>query len=233
MTTIRHTSIRFVLLLLCLSATAVNGVADIIHVTSGISIAPGNTGDLDWDVDSNGLVDFQFLFASFGLGARDLNFPGTTPVTAEGEIITVAGKVVSLPSRFEVGDTLPSGFAWARSVGALTTAVDLFEHLDGFEADIPGIVGIRFKSAGSTLYGWGKLTVTPGPLDEFDDPTVPGLAISEWAWETSGDPILTPVPEPSVTVLLTIGAVGTALRHRRRHRPWLRSQPASRAPQAS
>jgi|GEM_PF-5112090 len=217
----RHTSIRLVLLLLpCLSAAATHVSADVIHVTSGISIAPGNTGDLNWDVDNNGVVDFQFLYDSnFAFGSRDLNYSETVPVAAEGEIITVAGKVFSLPARFEVGNTLPTNFAWTPSVGGLTTGADLFQNLEGFAEGQPGFVGIRFKSGSSTLYGWGKLSVTEGPLDQNNDPTVPGLAISEWAWETSGNPILIPVPEPSATILLTLGTLGTtALRHRRRRR---------------
>ncbi len=232
MTRFRHTStlLHLLLLLPCLSASATHVFADVIHVTSGISVAPGSTNDLFWDVDNNGVVDFQFFFFSFGLGSRDLNYSESVPVTAEGQIITAAGKVVSLPTRFEVDGTLPDGFTWTHSVPALTTGSDLFDHLSGFAENTPGFVGIRFKSSGSTLYGWGKLAVTLGPLDENGDPTVPGLAISEWAWETSGGPILIPVPEPSGAILLTMATVGTALRHRRRRRQRMLPQPATPAP---
>lgn len=221
-----YAAFRLCVLPALLSLTAPFAAADVLHVTSGISIAPGDTGLLNWNVDEeedgNTSIEFAFSYDPFGLGSRLVNSSdnGTAP-PQPGSLLTRGGKLVNLPARFQIDESPPDDLAWTEVIEPLTTGFDPLEGLDGFTENTPGYIGFSFQRSGTTLYGWAKLTITPG--DNPNDPVVPGLTISEWAYDTLGNPISVPVPEPCTTVLLALGTCGLALRQRRQNK--MRSAP--------
>lgn len=194
--------------------------ADVIHVTNGISIAAGDTAVLNWNVDEsedgNGSIEFVISYSSFNFGARSVNLredQDNDPLSPHA-LITRNQRLVNLPIGFEVGTPLPGDLAWTQEIELLTVAEDPLYGFDGFTENSPGIIGFSFVRSGSTLYGWAKLTVIRGS-DGNGDPVVPGLTISEWAYETTGGFLSVPVPEPSITAFLTLGTCGLVFRKRR------------------
>ncbi|MEY3457676.1 MAG: hypothetical protein RL215_833 [Planctomycetota bacterium] len=202
------------------------GRADVQHITSGISVAPGSTASLLWDVDSNGTDDFYFEYFA-GQNARDMNAPNTDPSTAfpvghaTGALIAFdstdpisLGRVDNLPAGFLVGSTLPSGYAYLNEMENLIEPG--LGELRGFTLNEPGYVGFSFQrdigGTMTTLYGWARFTVTEGsPGDVF------GITISEWAYEDTGAALSVPVPEPGSTgALLSLAGLGAFRRWRRR-----------------
>jgi len=222
-----HAALRLCVIPSLLSLAAPFAAADVLHVTSPIRIAPGDTGLLNWNVDAdedgNTSIEFVFSYDPFGLGSRVVNSSdnGTAP-PVPGSLLTLNGKLVNLPAFFQVDDSPPADYAWTEVIEPLTTGAEPLFGLDGFTENIPGYIGFSFQRSGTTLYGWAKLTVTPG-FDTSGDPVVPGLTISEWSYDTLGNPLSVPVPEPSLTALLTLGTCGLALRQRRQRK--MRSAP--------
>ncbi|MFM7056187.1 MAG: PEP-CTERM sorting domain-containing protein [Planctomycetota bacterium] len=190
--------------------------ADVIHVTSGISIAPGDTGTLNWNVDGsedgNTSVEFVIEYIPLGFGSRGLNVRAelTDPLRPEA-VITRGSKVVGLPVGFLVGAPLPDDLSWSQEIETLTASDEPLVGFADFTENTPGFIGFSFQRSGMTLYGWAKLTVIPGDLVD-EQPTISGLTISEWAYDTTGAPLSVPVPEPSITAILTLGTWGLALR---------------------
>lgn len=217
-----HNTFRLCILPVLLSLTAPFAAADVLHVTTGISIAPGNTGVLNWNVDEeedgNTSIEFVFSYDSFGLGSRLVNSSenGSAP-PVPGSLLTRNGKLANLPAFFLIDESPPDDLAWTEVIEPLTTAPEPLFGLDGFTEDTPGYIGFSFQRSGTTLYGWAKLTITTG-VDTGGDPLVPGLTISEWAYDTLGNPIAVPVPEPCMTAVLTLGTCGLALRQRRQRK---------------
>lgn len=217
-----HVAFRHCVIPALLSLSAPFAAADVLHVTSGISIAPGDTSLLNWNVDAeedgNTSIEFVFSYDPFGLGSRLVNSSdnGTAP-PSPGSLLTLNGKLVNLPARFQVDDSPPDDYAWTEVIEPLTTGFDPLFGLDGFTEDTPGYIGFSFQRSGTTLYGWAKLTVTPG-VDGDDNPIVTGLTISEWSYDTLGNPISVPVPEPALTAVLTLGTCGLAWRRRRQRK---------------
>lgn len=227
---------RFTFLLTACCIFCGTAIGDIVHITSDTTaVAPGATVALNWNVDADTgstTVDFIFSYDPDGDigGSRDLNFfdPDSNPAPdplPTGQVITTRpdafGQVliVGLPSLFLIDDTLPDHLMWSSEVAPVTSGSNALAGLDGFSIDTPGYFGFRFQSGSTTLYGWGKLTVTAAPVDGDGVPTgAPGLTISEWAYEDSGGPLSVPVPEPTTTALLSAGAAGMLLRHRRRRK---------------
>ena len=215
-----YAAFRLCVLPALLSLTAPFVAADVLHVTSGISIAPGDTGLLNWNVDEeedgNTSIEFAFsYFADFGLGSRLVNSSESVPAPPEpGSLLTRNGYLVSLPALFQIDESPPDDHAWIDVLEPLTTGFDPLEFLDGFTPNTPGYIGFSFQRSGTTLYGWAKLTITPG-VDTDNNPIVPGLTISEWSYDTLGNPISVPVPEPCMSAVLTLGTCGLMLRRRR------------------
>ncbi len=194
--------------------------ADVIHVTTPISIPAGNTAVLNWNVDEsedgNGSIEFVISYVDFGFGTRSVNLredPDNDPLSPHA-LITRDQKLVNLPIGFEIGTPLPGDLAWTREIEMLAVGGETLFGFDGFTENSPGIIGFSFERSGSTLYGWAKVTVIPG-TDVDGDPVVPGLTISEWAYETTGGSLSVPVPEPSITAFLTLGTCGLVFRKRR------------------
>jgi hypothetical protein len=214
-----YAAFRLSVLPALLSLTAPFAAADVLHVTSGISIAPGDTGLLNWNVDEeedgNTSIEFVFSYDPFGFGSRLVNSSdnGTAP-PLPGSLLTLNGKLANLPALFQVDDSPPDDYAWTDVIEPLTTGFDPLLGLDGFTVNTPSYIGFSFQRSGTTLYGWAKLTITPG-VDTDNNPIVPGLTISEWSYDTLGNPISVPVPEPCMSAVLTLGTCGLMLRRRR------------------
>lgn len=202
--------------------------ADVIHVTSGISVTPGSSDALIWDIDGNGTTDFSFTYISFGLGAaRDMNDPGFND-SGTGEMIVLTEDpqtfipevTANLPARFSISDTLPDNYQYLASKGTFVTPE--LDTTSGFEANVPGYVGFRFLSGTDYRYGWAKLMfVIPDPPSS--DPgalyaDAPGITIFEWAYEDSGGPLSVPVPEPASSAFLAGTACIAMLRRSRQKR---------------
>jgi len=203
------------------SLVAASADASIVHVDGPISVAPGSTANLDWDIDGVGGLDIRFnTYAGF---ARDLNFiagGGTGALVATNGL-----RIQNLALGFEVGLTLEPGLAFANEIWSIIKATSPLARFNGFTVDEPGFVGFRFNDGTNDLFGWAKFAVTgPG--------TLAGITIFEWAYEDSGAPIQVgdtgAIPEPSSLAMWALGVAGLAAwRRRRRSKPDGVTQPAA------
>lgn len=216
-----YAAFRLCVLPALLSLTAPFAAADVFHVTSGISIAPGDTGVLYWNIDGgedqNDTVEFVFSYINYDFGGRVVNYredpDDPNDPLQPGALIVREQRVVNLQGGFSVEDSLPNDLYFGQDLPPLTTAATPLLGLDGFVVNTPGFIGFSFQRSGLTLYGWAKLTIVPG-AEVNGQNVVPGLTISEWAYDKSGAPLNVPVPEPSITAILTLGTCGLALRRR-------------------
>ena len=201
--------------------------ADVIHITSGISVAPGSEDALLWNLNpgEDSTTDIYFTFGDFAGGVRDLNDPAFAANygPATGELLALKNDaslgddiVKNLPARFVVGPSVPDDYHYIASRGSLVVAE--LDTLSGFQPNVPGYIGFRFTAGiNDVRYGWAKFMVTfPDPVTSLTG--APGITISEWAYETNGGPISVPVPEPSTIGLLTSAAGAATLRRWRRRR---------------
>jgi hypothetical protein len=171
-----------------------------------------------YDVDGNGSADFTFNPNPSGVKFRTersnrlIYVPDAPP--------DLGGGVASLQSPFLILSPLNvSGFGWRSSdlLGGYVSPGEIafadivqvfssgtFSHFNG-----RGAIGIEFESELGTHFGYFDIEAYPG---------YSGAWIYGWAYETQpGVPIMAgQVPEPSLSVLLSIGlTTPIARRHRK------------------
>ncbi len=204
-----------ILLLTLLFMRCSTASADVIHVTSGISVAPGSQDPLLWDVDGNGTTDFSFTYRQFGLGAvRDMNDSNYSSrgtgglIGLEQDPLNGSLEVIAnLPFGFNVAEALPNGYLYFDSKDALPNSE--FDTTSGFEPNVLGNIGFRFLEGSEYRYGWARLMFTiPNSPSPFVD--APGITITDWYYEDSGGPLEIAVPEPSGVVFVA-GTAGIAI----------------------
>ena len=173
-----------------------------------------------YDIDGNGSTDFTFGFGPSGIGLRTeranrlIYVPDPPP--------DLGGGVASLEPQFFIQSTLsvsgfdwrssdllgeyvsPGEFAFASIVIVLSTGTS--SHFSG-----RGDIGIAFESDLGTHYGYFDIDAGPGYA---------GIVLYGWAYETqTGVPIMAgQVPEPSLSVLLSIGLATLIARRNRKPR---------------
>jgi hypothetical protein len=171
-----------------------------------------------YDIDGNGSTDFTF----------SLNFSGASLRTEKGNRLIyvpdappdLGGGVASLQSPFLILSPLDvSGFGWRSSdlLGgyvspgeiAFADIVQVFSTGTFSNFNGRGAIGIEFESELGIHYGY---------FDIYAGPSYAGIVLYGWAYETQpGVPIMVgQIPEPSISVLLSIGlAILIARRHRK------------------
>jgi len=170
------------------------------------------------DIDSNGTTDFTFGYnpGFVGLRTEAANRLVYTPAPPPN----IGGYVASLEPNYTIqSDIITSSLAWSSSDfvgGFVSPGENAFASIvhalsTGSSTDFSGrgSIGIEFASSLGTHYGYIDIDAGPG----FD-----GITLYGWAYETQpGVPMLAgQVPEPSLSVLLSIGlATLIARRHRK------------------
>ncbi len=122
---------------------------------------------------------------------------------------------------------------WDQIVGNLATKASFASaYYLGFNGTAYSNLYLAFEFKDSTQsgtpmrYGWAKLSLANGPLSTGNN--FPALTINGWAYDNSGAQIHMgdqgPVPEPSTTALLALGALAFGAKG---VRAWRRNRAAS------
>lgn len=177
-----------------------------------------------FDIDGNGSIDFTFGYSFSYVGLRTER--ANRLVIVPSPPPNIGGYVANLPSSFPIASDLgssdivwissdpsdnyvsPGEIAFASIVQVLSTGT--FSFFNGREA-----IGIEFESDLGTHYGYFDIDAGSGYA---------GVTLYGWAYETQpGVPIMTgQVPEPSISVLFSIGLVALIARRKpRQHRKLL------------
>lgn len=198
--------------------------ADLTNVPGGANTT------VNWDVNSDGIIDFTFNNRYPNTAAGDQGvvwqlsmnpFAGTA---ATNGLVSYAGAFVryafALQSGVSVGPATTTFSTQTQVVlgSRYSYGADGIYNYGGFAAGGPNgsvtpgtnaFVGFRFNAADGTHYGWVRLNVNAGIIDFSTAAynTTPATAI-----------VTGQVPEPSTLAMLAIGAaglVGTAIKRRR------------------
>jgi len=184
---------------------------DVNTITSGTLRPPASAGNINWDVDGNGIADFQMR----NNGSESALIAPLSPFAANpnGLLTTGTGANARLRNAFNltVGATGANNFAIAQQMVTNYETV-----VSGFSNQISGQFGFRFaygNTPGQYRYGWASIT------PDTSLPDGAGYTISQAYYSTS--PIAVgavplAVPEPSSMALLAIGSAGVAAWRARR-----------------
>jgi hypothetical protein len=174
---------------------------DASNVTLGALLPPATPGQVGWDVDGSGGIDFLLRNSTSTASLSGGSAPKSFVVNGRNLKKLTAGSLVS------------AGVSLHYFVGV--TRSGLKEDVSSaFQFNTPGQFGFRFTNASDTYYGWGSLTLVPFVgqgfvITEAYYNTTPGGAISVGAVPQA-------VPEPSSMALLGLGAAGVAAWRSRR-----------------
>ena len=173
------------------------------------------------DIDGNGITDFTFGLSVSGVGLRTER--------ANRAVITldpppnIGGSPYQLPAGYLLGSTLAAsgldtlfwsssdfidGFVSPGDTGVFIGIVQVLSTGSSSSFNGRGYIGVEFESTLGTHYGYLDIDAGPGYA---------GITLYGWAYESRpGVPLMAGrVPEPSMSVLLSIGMAGLiARRHR-------------------
>jgi hypothetical protein len=190
------------------AATATHTDAAVIHFTTPVSVATGETWFLD-GVSTTPLANVatgsisaqpamyfpqtasnNFRFADSGYAnVRELN-PGS--VVNAGAFLGTGANGSNI-GWFQGATNDPAGARWLN-----------------FNIAQSGYAGFRFDTGAGVQYGWMNVTLRPGIL---------GVTINEWAYESDvNTPIVIPVPEPSGATLGGLALLALGIAGRRAYR---------------
>ena len=202
-------------------------------------LLPGLTGTVPFDMNADGVFDFQFhcngFFAAFDTyGINRVSAFIDMSGFYEHQIVPVAlGAEIGPGSAFPYLDPVFPGFgnlpgAW-HSGNEITypTGFTLGYATSGFMQFSNAYIGVEFMAADGVHYGWIKYIGFSvyqfpvfGPNGELlgyvNGVNEPGGVVNEWAYEsTPNTPIVAgALPEPSRAMLLLLGII--SILHRRR-----------------
>ena len=192
---------KHALLLLALIATQAQ--AQIIYtdvIPDSTYNASSDTCSLD--VDNDGDIDFLIVQSTLQAECEtqfSIKCPGTRPrswvkITSTGA--NAAAETASYASQLPQGDAIGPALTWNNTTAQvlLTQGVPTCSGspvcnlgsftgswLNGASLDSPKFLGLRFESAGSTFYGWARLSIpangTSFTLKDYAYNSVPAAAI--------------------------------------------------------
>jgi len=164
-----------------------------------------------WDVDGNGVDDFELESLVFKSSPRGYfnssNLNGRGMINSNG---FKTDNVVNLNVGFTVGASLAGGYFWgAGGFGNRAMTFDSSMVGNDFNGGVFGsdqnYIGFQFEIAGATHYGWAQL--------ELGSQRLVNAAYNDAA----GQPInVGQVPEASSTALLGLGVAGLGMMRRRK-----------------
>lgn len=190
-------------------------------------LLPGLTGTVPFDMNADGIFDFQFhcngffaAFDTFGTN-RASAFIDLTEFY-EHQIVPVSlGAEIGPSSLFPYLDPVFPGFgllpgAWhsGDEIPTYVAGFNLGYATSGFMQYSNAYIGVEFMAADGIHYGWiqyeGFSVARPLAIN------TPGGWVNSWGWETEPNkPIFAgQVPEPSRAMLLLLGIL--SIFHRRR-----------------
>lgn len=172
-------------------------------ITSGTLRPPASPGSIDWDVDGNGIADFQIR----NNGAVDAAIVPLSPFTQNANGLLVTGTALNTRLRnaflVTIGATGANNFVNSNQLVTNYNSV-----VSGFSNQVSGQFGFRFaygNTPGQYRYGWASLT------PDLSLPDGQGFTITQAYYSTSPIAVgAVPVPEPSGMALLAIGSAGVA-----------------------
>jgi hypothetical protein len=174
--------------------------------------------DYNLDVNLDGKTDFSFFsFLEPGFaGGAVVDFPFGTSNGVVIDFPTPDGFPTA--SRLTEGDVVSaaSTFSFPGFDQGNLAFFTLFDPLSGNFPGKTGFIGLRFDTAGGTVYGFAEITVNA--LSAANNPL--GLTIGRVGYETvPGRPITVAVPEPGSAAVAAILLGGLAVARRRLVRP--------------
>lgn len=203
-------------------------------------LLPGQTGTVPFDINADGVFDFQFhsngFFAAFDTyGTNRVSaFIDLTEFYVHQIVPVSLGAEIGPESAFPYLDPVFPGFgllpgAWhsGDEIPSYVAGFNLGYATSGFMQYSNAYIGVEFMAADGIHYGWIKYTGFSvyqfpvfGPNGELlgyvNGVNEPGGVVNQWAYEsTPNTPIFAgALPEPSRTMLLLLGIF--SLLHRRR-----------------
>lgn len=185
--------------------------------------APGTAGPLNWDVNSDTVVDFQFSFR-FPNSATQVHWQANVfnPIGSTNAVIGYNGPFIRYATRLAAGANIGAAGPWFGQTAGQEQVVLGSRYgagagllYGGFGTPTPGrgFLGLRFKVGGQDRFGWLDLEVR-----EPSSPTATngGIYFFGAAWENTGQPIQAgQIPEPGTLAALALGALGVLSRRNR------------------
>lgn len=194
-------------------ATGNLSLTDGTIVYSGLQdiVIPTNFDGIYLDIDGGNGLDSHPVTSTAEFAGWDLNlFFGGFGIAASPDFQPARGDTgnETAVAMLEFGQTVDSSLFYSTGY---TGSSDHLGAPGNFQDGVPGYLGFKFtpNDGGPALYGWMRLTLTVN---------TPGAIIHEWAWNTTGAPIIvgtTAIPEPDTAIFLTGLLAATMLRRHR------------------